>query len=238
MILTLGISDFVYHLAILMTLIQTPPLISTLLQHIIDIGLYFSATWPLAIAFLAYLSLTKKSLLDPESYFRNSLMLNLPFAITLTGCLNYFGPTDKLFTMMVATSFILVSMGVTTFCYVRCINILESLPSGLLRSSKGVKTRNLYLYSFIQLITIFPIMCYLLIGDLSAVDSPYLMEVVLFLINFAGAVNVLIYFVLRQQSSNKGSSNKAKWLTWKSEPVRQREISLRESLKQNDELTA
>lgn len=85
MILTLSISDFIYHISVLFTLIQFSAPVDAFLRYISSITIHFSTAWPPVIAYLVYISLKEKDdAIDVESYFRRSLVGILSISLLTT----------------------------------------------------------------------------------------------------------------------------------------------------------
>lgn len=84
MILTLSISDFIYHITVLMTLMQFPGLLDTIIRSMVGVSVYFSTIWPSAIAFLVYRSSRQTAFIDTEKYFKLSLGLVTVLSVVLT----------------------------------------------------------------------------------------------------------------------------------------------------------
>lgn len=96
-------------------------------------------------------------------------------------------------------------MACTLFCYINCIIVIKDLARTMFKSAAGLKIRNLYIYSFMQLITICPITTYLFIIGLTGIYNHALFRLFLVLLNLTGAVNVIVYFIMRKapkQESN------------------------------------
>lgn len=84
MILTLSISDFLYHITVLMSFMQFPGIVDTIVRFMVGVSVYFSTVWPSAIAFLVYRSSRQTAFIDTEKYFKVSVLLVTLLSIALT----------------------------------------------------------------------------------------------------------------------------------------------------------
>lgn len=208
MILTLSISDFVYHITVLLTLMQLPGLLDTIVRFMVGVSIYFSTVWPSAIAFLVYRSSRQTAFIDTEKYFKVSVLLVTLLAIILTEARDLLRPINNTAALVLTTSFMFLSFLFTLYCYASCIRVLENFAKTMFKVPKNLKTKNLYIYSLMQLVTICPFTTYLFVNGLTGFDNPIIMSTTLVLMNLTGAINVWVYFVLRKMPKKDGAVNR------------------------------
>lgn len=107
-------------------------------------------------------------------------------------------PINNTAALVLTTSFMALSILFTLYCYASCIRVLENFAKTMVRFPKTLKTRNLYIYSLMQLVTICPFTTYLFANGLTGFNNSVIMSTTLVLVNLTGVMNVWVYFVLRK----------------------------------------
>lgn len=100
-----------------------------------------------------------------------------------------------------------ISLIWTTICYLKSISILKSYSDQSAESIRNTM-KNLYIYSFVQIITTGPVIIYTFVEALLESASALMMTIVLVPVGFLGFANSLAYFF--QRASSQGMAHVGK----------------------------
>lgn len=208
MILILCISDFIYHIMILLFTWWPSSDIQKIVKPIIHTTMRFSIFWAACIAYLVYASL------DPEKDFsvtfntKTTFFLALLISVVLSTLCAIFQQIYFLVITMIVP--LILSLSLITIFYLKSISFIKHICQAT-EKPNPVTIRNLYIYSIIHLIPVTPILIYYLL-DLVSHDamSPFKTYVSLPL-GFAGLINTFAYFFQRRGSRRDSEGPKTEF---------------------------